>query len=80
MTRRVELYGRLRDAGAGQAVELEVPPGASARDVLAALARRLGAGASLQGVALATDAAVLPPDAEVPAAGRLAALPPVCGG
>jgi len=78
---RVELYGRLREAGFGGSVALEVAPDARAGDVLAALARRLGARRGLlTGAALATGEAVLAAGEPVPSRGRLAALPPVCGG
>ena len=81
MTRSVELYGRLREAGLGGRVTVEVARGARAREVLAAVAARLGAGAALlDGAALATDREVLAPSRRVPARGRLAVLPPVCGG
>lgn len=80
MTVRVELYGRLRDAGLGPAVELEVADGARARDVLAALARRLPEPGWLGGAVLASEDEVLAADGEVPGGVRLAALPPVCGG
>lgn len=77
MTRKVELYGRLRDLGHGGAVSLELAPGATARQALAALKARLGDG--LKGCALASADDVLSADDKVPA-GRLAVLPPVCGG
>lgn len=81
MRRFVELYGRLRDAGLGASVELELPERARAKDALAALASSLGSrGALLEGVVLATESAVLSADDGLPAEGRLAALPPVCGG
>ena len=80
MKRRVELYGRLRDAGAGDSVELEVRPGAAAAEVLEALERALGGSGVLAGAVLATDSAVLSSSEPVPEGCRLAALPPVCGG
>jgi hypothetical protein len=81
MTRRVELYGRLRDAGLGDHVAVALPPRATARQALAALKTALGRrGALLTGCALATDDAVLGPSDILPRSGRLAALPPVCGG
>lgn len=81
MKRRVELYGRLRDGGQGDHVALELPERATARQVLAALKTALGRrGALLTGCALATDDAVLAPAEPIPRHGRLAALPPVCGG
>ncbi len=76
----IELYGRLRDAGLGHAVEVELGEGATARDALAALRQAFGARAALlEGVALATGEAVLAAQDAVPDA-ALAALPPVCGG
>lgn len=80
MKTTIELYGRLRDAGLGPGVEVELREGASAAEALAALRAAFGPRASLlDGAALATESAVLSP--EEPAAGaRLAALPPVCGG
>ena len=81
MTRRVELYGRLRDAGLGDAVELEVGPKTTAAELLRELARRFGAANGLlEGSALATESEVLNASALVPASGVLAVLPPVCGG
>lgn len=78
MTRSIELYGRLREAGA--CVELELPEGCSAADALAALKDKLGPKAALlEGAVLATESAVLASGDAVPE-GRLAALPPVCGG
>jgi hypothetical protein len=79
--RKVLLYGRLRDAGLGGSVALELPPRATARRALAALKAALGRrGALLSGCALATEDAVLAPSERVPETGALAALPPVCGG
>lgn len=81
MRRKIELYGRLRDAGLGDAVSLILPPKATARQALDLLKRALGRRAALlTGCALATDEAVLGPAERVPEKGRLAALPPVCGG
>ena len=81
MTRRIELYGRLRDAGLGDHVAVVLPPRATARQALAALKSALGLRAALlAGCALATDDSVLGPADVLPAGGRLAALPPVCGG
>ncbi len=80
MTVFVELYGRLRDAAASP-VELELPEGATAAQTLAALRAKLGAqGALLDGAALASESVVLAAEDAVPKGGRLAALPPVCGG
>lgn len=81
MTVFVELYGRLRDSGLASPVELELPDGATARQALDALKAKLGAkGALLDGAAIAGEGAVLAAGDPVPAEGRLAALPPVCGG
>lgn len=81
MKRTVELYGRLRDAGLGDRVSVDLPPGATARQALDQLRLALGRRAALlAGCALATDEAVLGPAERVPPSGRLAALPPVCGG
>lgn len=81
MKRRVELYGRLRDAGLGASVTLDLPPRATARLALAALKSALGRrGAQIDGCALASDTSILALNDVLPASGRLAALPPVCGG
>ena len=77
MKRRIELYGRLRDAGLGSSVTVEVPRGASARQALAALKPFFGA--SLPGCVLASASEVLAGTDPLPE-GRLALLPPVCGG
>ena len=79
-TRRVELYGRLRDLGFGPSVSVALPANADARAAMAALKGALGPKASaLSGCALAAEDAVLSPRERLPA-GRLALLPPVCGG
>jgi hypothetical protein len=81
VTRTIELYGRLRDAGLGDGVSVALPEGATARAALAALKAAFGRRAALlAGCALATDEAVLGPSDPIPRSGRLAALPPVCGG
>ena len=81
MTVFVELYGRLRDAGVESPVELQLPDGATAAQALAALRARLGPkGALLEGSALAGESQVLAAEERLPESGRLAALPPVCGG
>ena len=78
MKRTIELYGRLRDAGRGAAVRADLPPRATARQVLDALRPALGQ--SLAGCVLAAADRLLGPSERVPARGRLAVLPPVCGG
>ncbi len=81
MKRKIDLYGRLRDAGLGSSVALDLPPRATVRQALAALKTALGArGALLSGCVLAGADAVLAPTDRVPERGMLAALPPVCGG
>ncbi len=81
MKRRVELYGRLRDSGLAHVVSLELPPRATGRDLLAVLKSSLGRrGALLDGCAVATDRLILASNDVLPAKGRLAVLPPVCGG
>ena len=80
MKRKVELYGRLRDAGFGAAVALDLPRSATARHAFHALQAVFGAKASLlDGCALAGDDTVLRAAERLPS-GRLAVLPPVCGG
>jgi len=80
MKRKIELYGRLRDAGLGSVVSVEIPDNASARQALAAVKSAFGAKAPLiNGCVLATGDEVLSPSDTLPA-GRLAVLPPVCGG
>ena len=81
MKRRIELYGRMRDAGLGASVVLDLPPRATARQALAALKLALGRRGSLTtGCALATDDIILALNDVLPAKGPLAVLPPVCGG
>jgi len=81
VTRTIELYGRLRDAGLGDSVKVELPAAATARQALAALKKTLGRKSGLvDGCSLATDEDVLLASDPIPAKGRLAALPPVCGG
>lgn len=81
MTRAIMLFGRLRDAGLGDSVKVELPSRATAKLALAALKKALGRrGALVDGCSLATDEDVLLPSDPIPAKGRLAALPPVCGG
>lgn len=80
MKRRIELYGRLRDAGFGDGVQVSLPPAATARHAMAALAAAFGPKAALlKSCALACSDEVLSPADRLPA-GRLAVLPPVCGG
>ena len=81
MTVFIELYGRLRDAGAESPVELELPEDATAAQALARLREKLGpSGKLLEGAALASETQVLAASEPLPKEGRLAALPPVSGG
>lgn len=78
---RVELYGRLREAGLGESVELDIGPGARASGIIEGLVLLLGQkGDRLEGAAVATETEVLSGASPVPLKGRLAVLPPVCGG
>ena len=80
MKRSIELYGRLRDSGFGSSVSIELPKNATARQALAALKSSFGGKASLlTGCVLATGDEVLASSDALPG-GRLALLPPVCGG
>lgn len=80
MKRKIELYGRLRDAGLGSTVVVELPKAATGRQAMSALKSAFGAKAPLlAGCALASDDEVLSASDELPQ-GRLALLPPVCGG
>ena len=80
MKRKIELYGRLRDAGLGPAVSVELPKSGTVREALSLLKTTFGPAASLlHGCVLATDDKVLSSSDELPS-GRLAVLPPVCGG
>jgi molybdopterin converting factor small subunit len=79
-TLRVELYGPLKEV-LGESVTIELPAKAQAADVLEALARLMGPHAGLlKGSALAGENEVLAPSHLIPSQGRLAVLPPVCGG
>lgn len=78
MKRKVELYGRLREVAEG--LEVDLAPGASAQAALEAVGKALGRPELLKGAVLASESEVLVGSAVVPAAGRLAVLPPVCGG
>ncbi len=77
MKRTIRLYGRLRDAGRGDHLEVTLPSDATVKDALAVLKSVLG---DVRGCALATDDSVLAPSDPLPKRGVLAALPPVCGG
>ena len=80
MKRKIELYGRLRDAGLGSILVLDVPKAATARQVLSLLKLSFGRKAPLlEGCALATANEVLSSSDALPN-GHLALLPPVCGG
>lgn len=64
MKYKLELYGRLRDSGLGSSVTVDLPRG----------------GAVLVGCVLASSDEVLSSTDVLPTTGRLALLPPVCGG
>lgn len=75
----MSLYGRLRDAGHGDRLTVSLPPQATAKHALSALAAVLGP-KTLTGCVLATADEVLSPSDRLTAGTKLAALPPVCGG
>ena len=77
MKRKIELYGRLRDAGLGSVIAVDLPKNASARVALSVLKSSFGP--LLNGCVLASSSEVLSPAERLPS-GRLALLPPVCGG
>ena len=80
MKRKVELYGRLRDAGLGSAVSVDLPQSATVRQALAVLKATFGNKSPLlHGCVLATGDEVLSSTDKLPT-GLLAVLPPVCGG
>lgn len=80
MRRAIELYGRLGEAGLGRAVTVELPASATARAAMSALRAAFGPRARLlDGCVLAGAEDVLSAGDALPR-GRLAALPPVCGG
>ncbi len=80
MKRKIELYGRLRDAGLGSAVEVVLPKNATAGRALTVLKSSFGRKAALlTGCVIATGDDVLSSSDALPG-GRLAVLPPVCGG
>ncbi|MDD5304730.1 MAG: hypothetical protein PHS14_16670 [Elusimicrobia bacterium] len=80
MKRKIDLYGRLRDAGLGSSVVVDIPKSVTARQALAVLKSSFGRKAALlEGCVLATGDEVLS-SAEALPSGRLALLPPVCGG
>lgn len=77
MKRKIELYGRLRGAGLGSVLTIELPKTATSREALAILKPSFGR--LLDGCVLASADEVLSPADTLPS-GRLALLPPVCGG
>ena len=79
MTVRVLLFASWADALGSRAVDLEVADGASAGDVLSALAAR-SAGAELPRPALAVNRCIVPLHARIAPGDELAVIPPVAGG
>lgn len=77
MKRKIELYGRLKDAGFGSSLTVDIPTSATAREALALLKPVLRGG--LTGCVLASNDEVLSPADKLPK-GNIALLPPVCGG
>jgi molybdopterin converting factor subunit 1 len=81
MTVRVKLFAAMRDAAGGDAVDVELPEGATLAALRQQLAARLPETAELVGRAMfavdnqyTTDSATIPPNAAV------ACIPPVSGG
>ena len=80
MKRKIALYGRLRDAGLGSTLSVELPQDATTRQALSLLKTLFGKKSPLlHGCVLATGDEVLSSSDKLPA-GLLAVLPPVCGG
>lgn len=79
MKRAVSLYGRLRDAGHGNHLIVDVPSTATAKHVLSAVSAVLGPG-QIKGCVVATNDSILSSSSKIPSRGTLALLPPVCGG
>ena len=77
MKRKIELYGRLKDAGFGSSLTVDIPASATAREALALLKPSLRR--QLNGCVLASNDEVLSLSDDLPS-GKLALLPPVCGG
>jgi molybdopterin converting factor small subunit len=88
MTLEVKLFGPLRPFAPAGALRVELPEGALARDVRAAVLAALerdGPGRQVRAIlsrsVLATEDEVLSDGAPLPAGTRsVAVLPPVCGG
>lgn len=82
----IELFGTLREAGTGDAIELELPARASVAMLRNTLAEHLAEHAPalphglLQHCAFASEDAILQDSDAVPHDRRLAVLPPVSGG
>ncbi len=78
--RKIELYGRLRDSGLGHSPFFDLRDGITAGQALAAIKASFGSKAVfLNGCVLATESEILSAADRLPP-GRLALLPPVCGG
>ncbi len=76
----VQLFAALKEA-LGAHVEVELPGGATATEVLASLAAAYPAQAGrFERARLAADEEFLAPDAVVPEGAVLAVIPPVSGG
>jgi molybdopterin synthase catalytic subunit len=78
---RVLLFAGLRERTGRGEVEIELAPGATAADLVAALARaHPEIGPALAGCRVAVDCELVEARAVVPAGAELAVLPPVSGG
>jgi len=76
---RVLLFASWADALQSPSVELDVPAGATASDVLVALGERAGV-AHLPRPALAVNRRIAPATTRLSAGDEIAVIPPVAGG
>jgi molybdopterin converting factor small subunit len=81
MNVRLRLFARARDLAGADAVTLELPPGATVRDLRAALGGAHPAlGSLLERSAVAVNGEFGGENDAIPAGAELALLPPVSGG
>lgn len=86
MKTTIALFGALREAAAGDTLELEVPEGSTMAELRELLVAHLAAHAPkvsaslVRRCAFATDEEILHNHRTVPAGATLAVLPPVSGG
>lgn len=80
MTIRVLLFASWSEALGSRVVEVDVAPGATAADVLAAVQSRAPGGASLARPAVAVNQRIADPATPVAEDDEVALIPPVAGG